>query len=121
MMYRLWTKIRFDLCRQWEADNARQYWWGCAERGTDRCMWRHAMLDESVEGRGLAAVSFLADAEKCFEHVCHRLLLREAIELRFPLKVLQLAIAAYRMPRRLQAQRCLSRSVQARRGVGAGC
>eukprot|EP00973_Karenia_brevis_P045481 6299626-Karenia_brevis.AAC.1 len=104
MIYRVWARVRRTHCDEWEARNPRSYWWGCAGQPVDRCMWRHAALDEAVkaEDLDLAAVTFLADAAKCYEHVGHPLLVAEARATGFPLLVLKLAIAGYRTQRRLQ-------------------
>ena len=42
------------------------------------------------------AISFLADVTKCYEHVEHSLLIREASETGFPMMLLEMAIKAYR-------------------------
>eukprot|EP00973_Karenia_brevis_P079489 11031041-Karenia_brevis.AAC.1 len=64
MVNRLWGRIRRCLCDEWERDNQRSYWWGGEGKPVERCMWRHAAVDELVvsSGADAAAVTFLSDA-----------------------------------------------------------
>ena len=63
----------------------------------------------------------LRDIDKCFEHVVHPILVREALELEYPLDILRLSLASYRWPRRLiGVLNMISDFILATRGVIAG-
>ena len=121
MFYRVWSRARRDMVRDWETTNPRSYWWGVAGRSTERCMWEHAALDEGTKGLSVAAVSLLLDLVKCYDLVSHPAVLAQAIALNFPLAVLRLSLAAYGAHRRITLRGAVSREVQAMRGVAAGC
>ena len=57
---------------------------------------------------------------KAFERVCHISLLNQAKQWRYPLWLLRLTIAAYRLGRRISINGVVSALVTAFRGITAG-
>ena len=70
--------------------------------------------------RQLACAASLIDLMKAFERVPHHILAREAQALGYPLWLLRLSLAAYRLPRRISIAGVLSRILRAARGLTAG-
>ena len=62
----------------------------------------------------------LLDLVKAFERIPYRVLLREAIRLGYPLRLLRLAIATYKLPRVIRVGGAYSDLVWAVRGIVAG-
>ena len=63
----------------------------------------------------------LRGIDKCFEHFVHPFLVREALELEYPLDILRLSLASYRWPRRLIGDlNIISDCILATRGIIAG-
>lgn len=90
--------------------------------GADISAWRQAASAElavtrkTTVGYGVA----LLDLVKAFERVPHHILVREARRLGYPLLVLRLSLAAYRLPRTLRIGQVFSFLVTACRGITAG-
>ena len=62
----------------------------------------------------------LLDLVKAFERIPYRVLLREAIKLGYPLRLLRLAIAVYKLPRIVRVGIAVSDLIWATRGIVAG-
>ncbi len=62
----------------------------------------------------------LLDLVKAFERIPYRVLVREAKRLGYPLRLLRLAIATYRLPRTVRVGEALSDLVVALKGIAAG-
>ncbi len=82
--------------------------------------WQHAHRAEQASDAGATFAQLLLDMEKCFEHVPHHVLAQEAEEVGYPLPLLRLALAAYRLPRALAIGGVHSALVEAERGIAAG-
>ena len=90
-------------------------------KGADVASWRQAARAEharTMEGVHYAAI-FL-DLVKAFERVPHDHLVRFAKKSGYPLVLLRLGMAAYRLLRRVGVDGVYSREVVATRGITAG-
>lgn len=121
-MVRVWTRSRREAVSRWEAAVHRPFLYAGKAMGADIAAWKQAARAELVAtashqvGYGIA----LLDLVKAFERVPHWLLVNEAVELGFPLWILRLSLAAYRLPRTLRVGRAFSYLLTACRGIVAG-
>ena len=99
-MVRVWTRSRREAVARWESAVQRPFLYAGKGMGADIAAWKQAARAELAAaasyqvGYGIA----LLDLVKAFERVPHRLLVQEALELGFPLWILRLSLAAYRLP-----------------------
>ncbi len=119
-MVRVWMRLRRDAAQRWEEDHARDYFYAGQGRGAQVAAWQHAQRAEMASTAGATFVQLLLDMQKCFEVVPHHLLAREASAIGYPLPLLRLALAAYRLPRALAVGGVHSSVVEAERGIAAG-
>ena len=103
-MVRVWTRARRQAILRWEVAVQRPYLYAGKGMGADVAAWKQAASAElaaaasSKVGYGVA----LLDLVKAFERVPHHILVRSAIKLGFPMWLLRLSLAAYRLPRVLR-------------------
>ncbi len=117
---RVWMRLRRAAARQWEADNDRDYLYAGESRGALTAAWQMAARAEGAVGHGFVYAQVLLDMVKAFDHVPHDRLLAEAAALGYPMPLLRLALAAYRLPRVMNIGGVVSRTVMAARGLTAG-
>ena len=121
-MPRLWMRARRIYATTWERINDRSWIYAGVGKGADVAAWKQAARAELVETAkwrtGYAQA--LLDLVKAFERVPYWMLVREGIELGYPLWMLRLSIATYQMPRVVRVGRCYSIIVVALRGITAG-
>ena len=121
-MPRLWARVRRRLAREWEAKNSRAYLYAGEAKGPNVAAWKQAMAAE-VAAAAKSIVHYaqtLLDLVKAFDRIPLWLLVREAVALGYPLKVLRLSIAVYRFNRVIRIDGVVSHTVLALRGVAAG-
>ena len=119
---RIWMRARRSTTRRWEAANSR--WWLYAGKGmgADVAAWKQAAAAEmaaTMEEYAKYAQALL-DLVKAFDRVPIWLLIREAVEMGYPLDLLRLSVAAYRLKRVIRIGRVVSFCVWALRGITAG-
>ena len=88
--------------------------------GAQRASWTAALALEHGGTQGTQSAMALLDLTKAFELVPHYVLLRAARALGYPLWLLRLSLAAYRMTRRIGVSGVYSRACRATRGITAG-
>ena len=109
------------MARQWEEANSRDYLFAGVGKGADIAAWKQAFRAETaVQVQNSCYLQVLLDLVKAFDRVPHHVLVREAVALGFPLWVLRLSMAAYRMPRVVRIEGVVSRIVLPLRGITAG-
>ena len=89
-------------------------------RGSTVAAWRQAARAEIAAASGEKYAQILLDLVKAFERIPYRVLLREASRLGYPLRLLRLAIATYKLPRVIRVGNAVSDLVWAVRGIVAG-
>ncbi len=119
-LIRVWMRLRRGLAQDWEAQHARGVLYAGKARGAQVAAWQQAQRAEMAADAGATFAQLLLDVHKCFEHVPHHVLAEEAAALDYPLPLLRLALAAYRLPRTLAVGGVHSSLVHAERGVAAG-
>ena len=119
---RLWMRVRRRAARRWEELNERKWLYAGKAKGANVAAWKQAFFAEYAATMGQSAVyvQTLLDLVKAFDRVPLWLLVREAIALGYPLKMLRLSIAAYQLKRVIRVGAVVSRFVSAVTGITAG-
>lgn len=117
---RVWMKLRRDAARRWEAANARPYLYAGAAKGATVAAWKQAARAELTQALGVEYGQVLLDLVKAFERIPHHVLVREAVRLDYPLWLLRLSLATYKLERVLRVDRAMSERIVATRGITAG-
>ena len=91
----------------------------CGE-GSTVAAWKHAARAEIARATGARYAQILLDLVKAFERIPYCALLREANRLGYPLRLLRLASATYKMPRVIRVGEAISDMVWAVRSIVAG-
>ncbi len=120
-LYRLWTRLRREEARSWEAANDRPYFAAGKGRGPQDAVWRQAARAEAAVSARRHAATVLWDMSSFFETVRRVPLWHRAKRLGFPLVLLRVALNAYAAPRALAMNGALARPLAAQDGVLAGC
>ncbi len=120
-LYRLWSRLRRDESRRWEAANDRPYLAAGKGRGPQDAVWRQAAKAEAAVGTRKLAATVLWDMSSFFETIRRVPLWHRAKRLGFPLTLLRVALRAYEAPRALAISGALARPLCADDGVLPGC
>jgi hypothetical protein len=113
-------KVRACLVRQWEADNSNEALYGGAGKGAQRAAWAGAFHAENAKLTGQKHAQALIDLVKAFEMIPHQELINAAASREYPLKLLRLSLAAYRLQRAVGINGLFAECVRATRGITAG-
>ena len=119
---RFWGAVRAPEIREWEKRHTSDEFWAGPGRSSAAAAWYHNLHAEIAVEQGGCSATALADLRKAFEMVSWSHVVEEAVATGFPLHVLQLAFRAYASPRlAVGAQGSLSKAVEVKQGVMAGC
>ena len=119
---RIWSRARRRCAREWEAKNPRPWLYAGKAKGANVAAWKQSMTAEAAAAARSTVhyAQALLDLVKAFDRIPLWLLVREAVALGYPLKVLRLSIAVYKMTRVIRIGGVVSHSVRALRGITAG-
>ena len=117
---RVWMRARAAHARAWESANASRELYGSAGMGAQRAAWVEAFCAESAALESEDHAQALMDLTKAFETVPHDALLDAAKRRGFPLALLRMSIAAYRLKRVVGIDGVYSRQIRATKGITAG-
>ena len=117
---RIWMRARRDEAKQWEIRCNRDFLYAGSGRGSTVAAWKQAARGELAAAAGKKYAQVLLDLVKAFERIPYRVLRREADNLGYPLRLLKLAIATYKLPRVIRVGNAVSDLVWAVRGIVAG-
>ena len=117
---RIWMRARVGCANSWCAANPRPCIFGGSGMGAQRAAWLMSFRAESAALTRRKFGHTMLDLVKAFEKVPHRMLVAAACKHGYNLWVLQLSLAAYRMPRTVSVGGIFSRSIVATRGITAG-
>ena len=123
VVYKCWLKTRYHLVNQWLKEFKILAPWDAARPGIaaiDICVKR-VFMAEIARARQKARISLFLDLSTFYETVSHSLLHSNAIEVGFPLAVLNGAVQIYRGARILQGDSQSSPPAYAQKGILAGC
>ena len=99
MIARLWMRSRTFLARGWEAANALPCVFGGPGMGAQRAAWVSAFTAEAARLDNNDFIQAFYDLTKAFDTVQWGLLITAAIKHGYPLLLLRLSVAAYRLKR----------------------
>jgi hypothetical protein len=117
---RVWMRLRRPVAKKWEIACDRKYLYAGAGRGSTVAAWKQSARGEAAAATGVQYAQVLLDLVKAFERIPYRVLLREAVRLGYPMRMIRLAIATYRMPRVIRVGTSYSDTIVAIRGIVAG-
>ena len=100
---------------------SRPYIFGTAGASCETCVWIQAAAAEYATCMGLVALSILFDLSKAYEHLRFHLLAAKANTLHFPLRLLRLLVALYKMDRAVTLDGATSAPFSPWSGAVAGC
>ena len=117
---RIWMRVRSDILREWEREQAHGSVFAGCDMGAQRAAWCTAFTAEAAALNGDEHGLSLMDLVKAFETVPHHMLV-EAAKLRgYPLRLLRLSLQAYRLQRVVGIDGAYSKRIRATRGTTAG-
>ena len=119
-LIRVWFRLRAPVIRAWERAHERPYFFAGCGKGADVALWLQAAHLESAALAKRASAASLVDLVKAFERVSHVALLDAALRWDYPIWILRLSLAAYRLARRISINGILSGALLALRGITAG-
>ena len=113
-------RARSDIARRWEAENPNPAMYGSAGMGAQRAAWAAALEAETGVGTNRVHAQASVDLVKAFEMIPHQKLADAAASRDYPLKLLRLSLAAYRLKRSVGFEGVFGECVRATRGITAG-
>ena len=117
---RLSMRARANIARDWEAHNQNTALYGGAGRGAQRAAWVAALDAETAALGKKQHAQALLDLVKAFEMIPHQKLIDAASGRGYPLRLLRLSLAAYRLQRAVGSRGIFASQVRATRGITAG-
>jgi hypothetical protein len=117
---RIWMRTRMCVARAWEAANSLPSLYGGVGMGAQRAAWQAAFVAELATFEEEEHAQTALDLVKAFETVPHEVLVQAAIDKGYPLVLLRLSLAAYRLRRTVGIDGVFSRTIIATRGITAG-
>ena len=94
---RVWMRARRDEAKQWEISCDRDFLYVGTGRGSTVAAWKQAARAEIAAASNEQYGQVLLDLVKAFERIPYRVLMREALRLSYPLRLLRLVIATYKL------------------------
>ena len=120
-IYRLWSRARVPLIREWAARHERKYLYAGVGMGSVDAVQDAMAEDEVARTDGSFSCSVLDDVSKCYEEVEHAVAVESALALDFPLRVLKVIMDMYSAPRRILFNGAYSAAVATARAIVPGC
>ena len=114
---RWWMRARLDVVRAWQTANDRPYFYAGPRKGAEVAAWKQAARAELAQSE---FANLMLDMVKAFERVSYQWLINQGARYSYPMTVLRLSIAAYRLPRALTVDGICSVLLLANRGITAG-
>ena len=117
---RFWFRVRLIVVRVWEKQNELPSVYGGPGMGAQKAAFQNSIVAEATALVKEDFAAGLLDLLKAFETVTHHILVQIAIELGYPLVLLRLCLASYRLRRTIGIEGVYSDHVVATRGITAG-
>ena len=118
---KIWMKARRLAVAEWEQNNERCNLYAGPGKGADIAAWKQAARAEvAAVSDGTHYAQCLLDLVKAFDRVPYHVLIREATQLGYPLRILRLSIATYMADRVIRVDGTISQTMRAKRGITAG-
>ena len=119
-MFKLWFRARLAATRIWEHATALPSIFGGPGKGAQAAAHQVAFVAESAALTKHTFGTSLLDLVKAFESVPHAVLAAAARKLGYPLVLLRLCLARYRLKRTIGVDGVYSKEIVATRGITAG-
>ena len=119
-LIRLWARVRAGIVQRWEAENDREYLYGGRGKGAMVAAWKCAARAEAVRLQKGEYAAVLLDLEKAFDRVPHHQVVTAARQWGYPLGILRLSLASYRLRRVVGVGGVFSDEILPKRGLAAG-
>ena len=120
-LVRWWMRIRLDVARIWQQRHERPYFYAGTLKGAEVAAWKQAARAELAGTSSMMAyAAALLDLVKAFERVPYSWLVTQASKYEYPMILLRLCIAAYRLPRTIGIDGVYTCLMVATRGIVAG-
>ena len=114
-------RARLDVARIWQSANERPYFYVGPRKGAEVAAWKQAARAELAAcSSQLNYVSVMLDMVRAFERVSHQWLAEQGAKYHYPMAVLRLSIAAYRLARSVTIEGVCSVLLLPANGVTAG-
>ena len=119
---RIWMRATRKAARRWEELNQRPWLYAGKAKGANVAAWKQASAAElaATMRTSVEYVLALLDLVKAFELVPLWLLVRGAIAMEYPLRLLRLSIATYKLKRAIRIGGVVSKVFNAVKGITGG-
>ena len=118
---KVWSKNRRRLSKQWEAEHDLPAFGGMSGKPADRAGWVHNLLQGFALSRGWDTATLGTDLQNVYETVDHDMLMVEAKETRYPLKLMRAMVVLYGGPRAVQFDGACSEAFCTLSTIVVGC
>ena len=119
-LIRIWMRARICVARKWERLHDHHALFAGPDMGAQKASWQEAYAAEAAALAGMDYAQALLDLVKAFETVPHWVLVEAAKLKGYPIALLKLSLAAYRLARSIGVDGVYSRLIVATRGITAG-
>ena len=117
---RIWFRTRLLTIKIWDQSNKMPSVFGGPGMGAQKAAFQISITAEIAALENADFAAGLLDLVKAFETVPHHILVSIAIALGYPLPLLRLCLASYRLKRSIGIEGVYSKTVVATRGITAG-
>ena len=117
---RVWMRAYSYVARQWEVAHHRECLYAGPSMSAPRAAWMTEFHAEQAAREEMHFAQTMLDLVKAFELIPHHHIILAAIKHGYPLYLLRLSLAAYRLPRTVGIEGVYSRTVVACCGIVAG-
>ena len=117
---RIWMRARAWIAQAWEAAHASPRLFGGKGMGAQRAAWTAAFQAEAAALDTMSHAVALLDLVKAFERIPHWHLVQAALRHGYPIVLLRLSLAAYRIRRAVGVAGVFSCTLIATRGITVG-
>ena len=113
-------RVRIGIARKWERNNDHDSLFAGPGMGAQKASWQEAFTIEAAKLAGLEHARALLDLVKACGTIPHWVLVEAAKIKGYPIAILQLSLAAYRLARTIGVDGVYSRLIIATRGITTG-
>ena len=118
---RIWGRVRYHITTHWMDTHRHECFWACKGRSSSDAAFAHDLETELQTAVGGHTATVLFDLMKCYEMVHWGMLVNEAVNTGFSLKVLHVCLGIYMNPRVISGYASYNVPHIALQGIIAGC
>eukprot|EP00959_Pyramimonas_sp_CCMP1952_P032316 678178-Pyramimonas_sp.AAC.1 len=121
-LLRIWGRSRRPISVQWELNRRRpSFWGGGAGRTSSDCSFQLNLVAEAAHARTQHVIAVCLDLFRCYETILWSMVMTEARELGFPIRLMWTVLQTYMVPRTILADSNVSTLLESFQGILAGC